>query len=115
MLDLYDKGEYHLAPDEVIFSATIDAYAKSGRSDASERSLAILDLMETYQVSPDIILYNTLLNTLSKHPTRYLCKSKNILNYIEQSSYLQADSFTYNAVIKSCPPEEAEELIRIQL
>ena len=113
MLDLFDKGEYHLAPDEVIFSATIDAYAKSGRSDASERSLAILDLMDTYQVSPDIILYNTLLNTLSYDPHRYLCKSKDILHYIEQSPDLRADSFTYNAVIKSCLPEEAEQLIQV--
>ena len=114
MLDLYDKGEHVCAPDTIVFSATIDAYAKSGRPDAAERSLAILDLMDAYQVSPDIITYNTLLNTLSKSSNfEYFLKSKDILNYIEQSSFLRADAFTYNAAIKCFPPEEAEKLIQV--
>mmetsp|Transcript_25458 Transcript_25458/g.43226 ORF Transcript_25458/g.43226 Transcript_25458/m.43226 type:complete len:446 (-) Transcript_25458:115-1452(-) len=113
MLDLYDKGERHLAPDTIVFSATIDAYAKSGRHDASERSLAILDLMEDYQIFSDIITYNTLLNTLAKSSNfQYLSISKDILNYIEESPDLRADAFTYNSIIKGCSPKEAESLIQ---
>jgi len=115
MLDLYDKGERHLAPDTIVFSATIDAYAKSGRHDASERSLAILDLMDEYSIFPDIITYNTLLNTLAKSPNfQYLSISKDILNYIEESPDLRADAFTYNSIIKGCPPKEAERLIQVR-
>lgn len=116
MLDLYDKGLRHLAPDTIIFSATIDAYAKSGRHDASERSLAILDLMNEYSIVPDIIIYNTLLNTLGRSPNyQYLSTSKDILHYIEESPYLRADQFTYNSIIKGAPPKDAENLIQVRL
>ncbi|KAL7529653.1 hypothetical protein ACHAXR_003081 [Thalassiosira sp. AJA248-18] len=111
MLDLYDKGERHLAPDTVIFSVAIDAYSKSRRPDAAERSLNILDLMDKYQVVPDIVAYNIVLNTLS-HDPNYHSKAKKILHFIEQSPYLRADSFSYNAVIKCCSPGDAEELIQ---
>ena len=45
MLDLYDHGDDHLAPDAVVFSAAIDACSKSNQRDAAERSLGIMDLM----------------------------------------------------------------------
>mmetsp|Transcript_14917 Transcript_14917/g.27155 ORF Transcript_14917/g.27155 Transcript_14917/m.27155 type:complete len:968 (-) Transcript_14917:187-3090(-) len=111
MLNLYDNGNLHLAPDTVVFSATIDAYSKSKRADAAERVLNILDLMDKYDIAPDIVTYNIVLNTLS-HDPNYLCEAKAILQFIEQSGLLRADSFTYNAVVKSCPPEDAEALIQ---
>ena len=113
MLDLYDNGNHHLAPDTVVFSATIDAYSKSKRADAAEPVLNILDLMDKYDIAPDIVTYNIVLNTLS-HDPNYLCEAKAILQFIEQSGLLRADSFTYNAVVKSCPPEDAEALIQVR-
>lgn len=113
MLYLYDKGEDHLAPDAVVFSAVIDAYANSKRPDAGERSLSILDLMNQYDVKPDIVCYNIILKTLSCYDdSHHRIKAREILQYIEESPYLQADSYTYNSVIKASSVKEAEDLIQ---
>jgi hypothetical protein len=72
----------------------------------------MLDLMGKYDVAPDIVTYNILLNTLSQNPN-YIFKAKEILHFIEQSPTLRADAFTYNAVVKICPPEDAEMLIQV--
>ena len=114
MLHLYNGGACHLAPDTVVFSVTIDAYAESKRGDVALRVLAILKLMDDFDVEPDIITYNTVLNTLGNSHTDYLSTAKNILYSIEESTKLRADSFTYNAIIKCCLPEDAEKLIQVR-
>lgn len=72
MLDLYDLGACHLAPDTVVFSATIAAYSNYYRADAAERVMAILGLMDKFDCVPDIIIYNIVLNTLGTSHTDYL-------------------------------------------
>ncbi len=54
MLDLYGRGDDHLAPDEVIFNTLMDTYSKSDQSDAAaaDRSLSILETMKNTRLNP---------------------------------------------------------------
>lgn len=114
MLNLYDTGSRHLRPDAVLFTTALNCHAKSKQKDSADRSLALLELARKYNVELDIVAYNVVLKTLSISGEEYYDQAREILQGIEESPDLCADSYTYNALVSGMDPEKAESLIQVR-
>ena len=116
MLAMYHSGIKELKPDCILFGPVIDAWAKSGISNASEKALGVLKLMKAEKIEPDVTIYNIVINTFASEGTKksLLCAEK-ILSDLENNPNVQADCFSYNGVLKAYAnngdPERGKDLL----
>jgi len=110
--------------DVECFNVVLQAFARSGRKDAVERSLSIIKRMEDYvdqgneKVQPNIRSWNALLNAYARSNNRDAAKkAEDVLNrlydkYQSGEGTVKPDAFSWAAVLsayqKSSDPRSAE-------
>lgn len=100
ILRLYDEKKLlALKPDCTVFSATIDAWARTDRRDKGKRAMDILEMMKAY-VQPDLVTYNIVINALVENDGD-ICYAEDMLEIVERNRFLRADDFTYNSLLKA--------------
>ena len=62
----FRKGDSDLEPDLFLYSSLCNAWAGTGRDDAEDRILSIIEEMDAANVPPDTRTYNSLLEFLSR-------------------------------------------------
>jgi pentatricopeptide repeat protein len=103
--DMAVSGALEGPPDDVIYNAVLDCWAKSGNENSAQRARAVLDGMKEDGVSPDVISYNTVIQCMAK--SRKLREAETLLNDMEKFG-VQPNGITYNsllsAYVASAPP-----------
>ena len=113
------------AIDHRYFNIVIDAWSLSQDSRQAEKAMGVFNLMESLNIKPNAVNYNTLILALSR--TKLSDKCEIVLNLFEKmkkqardgDEFAKPTKRTYNAVIwslgwssESIKLEQAEELLR---
>jgi len=106
---LEKEGDEAAQPDRVIFSAVVDAWAKSKEQMAVERCWEIIHLMERTQkrdLAPSTVTFNSLIYAIGKSQDSNVCdKALEVLAYMKilsrQHDHINADPniTTYNTIL----------------
>jgi len=125
MLSLSDKGNAKCRPTIHSFASVVNALAKSGDVDAVARAKEVVCKVEELEyVSPNSILYNSLIDCIvkSRHNDNASSEAEEILLRMEQNhragnSNVRPNSYTYSMVMTCCArskdPGSAERAERI--
>ena len=113
MIDLYRSGMPAVKPSSWAFNTVMMVYARSGKVEETVRILRRLEDLNSSRVldgvQPTLMSYNSILHGCAVVETNDEARRRNVLsvalsmmNEIEKSPTLKADSFTYGDLFKVC-------------